>query len=97
MNFLLLCLDGYLFIVVIGNRYLSRGSKENVLSIIITGNVTMVRYVMLEVTNYTEFAEFSDIHLGKTLLKRPTYKWVHTSGVPTHQMDPHINYNHASK
>ena len=32
MNFLLLFLDRYLFSVVIGNRYLPRGSKENVLS-----------------------------------------------------------------
>ena len=43
MNFLLLCLDRYAFSVVIGYRYLPRGSKENVLSITITGNVTMSR------------------------------------------------------
>ena len=41
MNFLPLCLDRYLFSVVSGNRYLFRGSKENVLSITITGNITM--------------------------------------------------------
>ena len=39
----LLCLDRYLSSVVCGNRYLPRGSKENVLSIPITGNVTMSR------------------------------------------------------
>ena len=50
MNFLLLCLDRYLFILVTGNRYLCRGSVENVLSITITGNVTMSRWVVLVVT-----------------------------------------------
>ena len=43
MNFLLLCRDRYLFRVVSGNRYLPRGSNENVLSTTITGNVTMSR------------------------------------------------------
>ena len=43
MKFLLLCLDRYLFTVVNGNRYLSRGSKENALSTTITGNITMFR------------------------------------------------------
>ena len=43
IKFLQLFLDGYLFIVVIGNRYLPRGGKENVLYITITGNVTMSR------------------------------------------------------
>ena len=33
----------YLFSVLSGNRYLPRCSKENVLSITITGNVTMSR------------------------------------------------------
>ena len=47
MKFLLLFLDKYLFSVVVGNRYLPRGSKENVLFIIIFGNVTMSRYVVL--------------------------------------------------
>ena len=39
-KFLLLHLDGYLFTVAYGNRYLSRGSKENALSITIVGNVS---------------------------------------------------------
>ena len=43
IKFLQLFLDGYLFTVVIGNRYLPRGGKENVLYITITGNVTMSR------------------------------------------------------
>ena len=43
MKFVLLCLDRYLFSVVSGNGYLPRGSKENMLSTTITGNVTMSR------------------------------------------------------
>ena len=43
INFLLLCLDRYLFSMVGHNRYLLRSSKENVLSTAITGNVTMTR------------------------------------------------------
>ena len=43
IKFLLLCLDRYLFSVVSGNRYLPRGSKENVLSTTITGNITISR------------------------------------------------------
>ena len=43
MNFILLCLDKYLFNVVGHKRYLPRVSKENVLSITITGNVTVSR------------------------------------------------------
>ena len=43
IKFLLLCLDRYVFSVVSGNRYLSRGNNENVLSITITGNVTISR------------------------------------------------------
>ena len=50
MKFLLLCLDKYLFSVVSGNRYLPRGSKENIHSTIITGTVTMSRWVVLVVT-----------------------------------------------
>ena len=50
MKFLLICLDRYLFSLVRGNRYLCRGSVENVLSITITGNVTMFRWVVLVVT-----------------------------------------------
>ena len=46
----LLCLDRYLSSAVCGNRYLPRGSKENVLSIPITGNVTMSRLVVPVVT-----------------------------------------------
>ena len=41
IKILLLCLDRYLCSVVIGKRYLPKGSKENVLYIIITRNVTM--------------------------------------------------------
>ena len=43
MNFLLLCLYWYLFSVVIGNRYLLRGSKDNVLSTTISVSLTMPR------------------------------------------------------
>ena len=43
LKFCVLCLDRYLFSVVSGNKYLHRGSKENVLSTIISGNVTMCR------------------------------------------------------
>ena len=43
MKNLLLCLDRYLFSVVTGNRYLPRGSEENVLSTTITENVIMSR------------------------------------------------------
>ena len=50
INFLLLCLDRYLFGVVIGKRYLPRGSKENVFSITIIGSVTGSGWVMLKVT-----------------------------------------------
>ena len=40
---LLLHLDGYLFSVARGNRYLPRGKKENVLSTTIVGNVSVSR------------------------------------------------------
>ena len=53
----LLCLNRYLFSVVNGNRNLPRCSKENVLSITITENVTMSRYVVLVV-----FLDFVMIH-----------------------------------
>ena len=43
MKFLERCLDRYVFSVVNGNRYLPRGSKENVLPTTITGNVTIFR------------------------------------------------------
>ena len=43
MKVLILCLDRHLFSVVSGNRYLPRGSKENVLSTTIIGNITMSR------------------------------------------------------
>ena len=42
-NFLLLHLDRYLFSVANGNRYLPRGSEENVLSITIARNVSVSR------------------------------------------------------
>ena len=45
-KFLLLCLDRYLFSVVSDNRYLPRFSRENVLSITITGDVTMSRQLL---------------------------------------------------
>ena len=41
MYFILICLDRYMYNVVIGNRYLLRGSKENVVSITNSGNVNM--------------------------------------------------------
>ena len=50
MNFLLLCLDKYLFCLTLGNTYLPRGSKENVGFNNIIENVTMCRYVMPVVT-----------------------------------------------
>ena len=59
-DFLLLCLDMYLFSVVSGYRYLPRGSKENVLSITITRNVTMSRKAVLVVTIL--FLDFVMIH-----------------------------------
>ena len=43
LKFLLLSLDRYLFNVAIANRYQPRGSKESVLSITITENITMSR------------------------------------------------------
>ena len=43
IKFLQLCMDKYLFSVVSGNRYLPTGSKGNVLSTTITGNVAMSR------------------------------------------------------
>ena len=43
MKILLQYLDRYLLSVVRDNRYLPRGSKEKVLSITITGSVTMSR------------------------------------------------------
>ena len=43
MKCLVIYLDRYLFSVVNGNKYLPRGSKENILSITIAGNVTMAR------------------------------------------------------
>ena len=43
LKFLLLPLDGNLFSVVTGNRYLPRGGQENVFSITITRNLTMSR------------------------------------------------------
>ena len=60
IKFLLLCLDRYLFSAVIGNRYLPRGSKENVFSIAIIGSVTMSRQVILVVTIL--FLDFVMIH-----------------------------------
>ena len=57
---LLLCLDRYLFIVVSGNRYLPRGSKENALSNTITGNVTISIEVVLVVA--IPFLDFVMIH-----------------------------------
>ena len=43
-------MDRYLICVVSGNRYLSRGYKENVLSTTNTRNITMSRYVVPVVT-----------------------------------------------
>ena len=43
MEFLPLRLDKYLLTVVSGNRYLPRGSKENICSTTITGSITMSR------------------------------------------------------
>ena len=43
MNILFPYLVRYLLCVVHGNRYLPRGSKEDVLSITIVGNLSVVR------------------------------------------------------
>ena len=45
-NFLLLPVDWYLFRVVTGNRYLTRGSNENALFITSTSNVSVSRWVI---------------------------------------------------
>ena len=49
-NFPLLPIDWYLFQVVIGNRYIPRGSNENSLFINSTGNVSVTRWVITLVT-----------------------------------------------
>ena len=74
MKFILLCLDWYLFIMVIGNRYSPRGRKK-VFSITIIGTVTMSRQVMqvaiilfLDLVMIHWIQQYSDIHLGKTLI-----------------------------
>ena len=46
-NFPLLSVDWYLFRVVTGNTYLTRGSNENTLCITSTDNVSVARWVML--------------------------------------------------
>ena len=57
MNFLLLCLDRYLFSVISDNKYLPKGSKENVISTTITGNITIQITVQIcrASSNYTTF------------------------------------------
>ena len=49
-NFPLLPVDWYLFEVVNGNRYLTRGSIQNALFIASTGNVSVIRSVITLVT-----------------------------------------------
>ena len=49
-NFPLIPVDWFLFQVVTGNRYLPRGSNENALFIISTGNVSVSRWVINLVT-----------------------------------------------
>ena len=49
-NFPLLFEGWYLFRVVIGNRYLPRGSNENTRCITTTGNVSVARWVLPLVT-----------------------------------------------
>ena len=80
MKFLLLCLDRYLFNVVSGNIYLPRCSKENVLSITITGNVTtcMSRKVVLVVTIL--FLDFVIIHWIRWIQWHSFRSTVMTSG-----------------
>ena len=58
-TFSLLFVGWYLFIVI-GNRYLPRGSNENKLCITGTGNVFVVRWVMPLVT--TPLLDFIMIH-----------------------------------
>ena len=49
-NFPLLSLGGYLFTVVSSNRYLPRGTNENILCITNTCNVFVIRWVIPLVT-----------------------------------------------
>ena len=53
----LLSIGWYLFRVVSGNRYLSRGSNENTLCITSTGNVYVTRWVIpLVIISLLDFA-----------------------------------------
>ena len=49
-NFPLLSVGWCLFRVVSGNRYLSRGSNENILCVTSTGNVSVARWIIPLVT-----------------------------------------------
>ena len=73
--FPLLSLGWYLFTVVSHNGYVATGSNGNAHSVTINGNVSVANWVILLVTIpfliwswFIEFAEFSEIHLGKTLI-----------------------------
>ena len=75
-NFPLLSVGWYLFRVVIGNRYVPRSNNENALYITSAGNVFVARWViplvtipLLDLVRFSEFSEFREIHLGKTLLE----------------------------
>ena len=59
-KFPLLHLGWYIFSVLIGNRYLAKGSNGNVLCVNTTGNVFVGRWVMPLVT--IQFLDFVMIH-----------------------------------
>ena len=59
-NFPLLHVDWYLVRVVIGNRYLPRGSNENAIFITSTDNVSVSRWVITLVT--IPLSDFVMIH-----------------------------------
>ena len=79
-NFPLLSVGWYLFRVVSGDRYLPRGSNDNALYITSTGNVFVARWVIPLWWYYfwilSWFTEFSEIHLGKTLIDFSAF-WHH--------------------
>ena len=71
----LLPLARYLFSVVSDNRYLFRGCFGHVLSIIVTGNVSVIREKIpvltipfLDFSQCTELREFGETLLEETLL-----------------------------
>ena len=75
--FQLPCLGWHLFTVVSHNEYLTRGSNGNTDFITTNGNISAAGWIIPLKTIpfwilswFIEFAEFSEMHLGKTLLLR---------------------------